>query len=108
MRSFLKRLVPQRKRVSLAGLLLIVALLACLFNWLRPISRSEAIRIATNQFQQMPGSEPWANSKARAFPSQGSDGLIWVVDFDDSATGRTVAQVSLDRDGRRLSTVLGY
>jgi hypothetical protein len=98
-------LIPHRRQLTISGLLLVVALLACVFNGLRPITRLEAIRIATNHFRRMPSPGVRPDYNVRAFQMESGGGQVWVVDFDDPATGEPFAQVSLDRHGRRLGTI---
>ena len=65
-------LSPRRWRISIAGLMVVVAVLAVCMTWLRPISRDDVIATATKQLRGLPidrvpefaGAPNWASYPA--------------------------------------------
>ncbi len=98
-----------RWRVTLGGLMGAVALLAVLFTWLHPISRDEAIRIASRRLRQNahPGASEWAGYRTRVSLSSGGDGRdYWIVNFINPVNNEPCAQVSVDLRGNPVSEIL--
>ncbi|WP_406694531.1 hypothetical protein V5E97_26010 [Singulisphaera sp. Ch08] len=96
-----------RWRITLGGLLVVIALLAGLFNWLRPISQSEATRIAIGQFQQIPGAASWTSYRTDCSLMDGGAGKnYWVVNFRKPADNGPIAQVSMDPSGNPISILV--
>ncbi len=83
-----------RFRYSVLTIMIVIALLAGGFAWLRPLTDDEAVRIATDRFQKIPGAETWKGCPTRSvLTNTGS----WCVDFIDPATGQPFVQIMVDK-----------
>lgn len=101
-RSFLRNTL-HRRQLTIGGMLVAIALLASLINWLRPISETEAARIAERRFRAIPGASEWSG-RYQARPRFGDQ--YWFVNIVDLGTDEPIAQVSLDRRGHLESTIV--
>jgi hypothetical protein len=88
-----------RLRFSVLTLMIVIALLAVGFAWLRPLTLTadEAQRIATDRFQKTPGAEAWKGCPARSAQTNRGN---WCVDFINPATGQALAQIMVDKSGK--------
>ena len=88
-----------RLRFSVLTIMIVIALLAVGFAWLRPltVTADEAKRIATDRFQKTPGAEAWKGCPTRS--TQTNTGS-WCVDFIDPATGQPFVQIMVDKSGK--------
>jgi hypothetical protein len=91
------------RQLSIGGVLVGIALLALLMNWLRPISETEAARIAERRFRSIPGASEWIG-RFQARPRRGDE--YWFVNIVELGTDKPLVQVSLDRRGHLESTVV--
>jgi hypothetical protein len=74
-----------RPRISIAGLLVVVAVAAVVFSLMRPPDPAEAVRQATECAQQVvPGFRP-EGQQVHARYYRGA--RCWIVSFDDPRTG---------------------
>ncbi|MFO0957300.1 MAG: hypothetical protein U0800_07500 [Isosphaeraceae bacterium] len=98
------------RRLTIGALMAAVALAAIAFNLLRPVTQSEAARIADRRFRALPGSGAWAGRyEARPRFTDGGNGRhYWIVNFVDLASNEPLAQVSLDPRGRLEATVVAF
>lgn len=98
----------RRKQLTIGGMLVAIALLAIVINWLRPISGFEAARIAEKRFRTIPGSSDWAGRyQARPRFADGGNGRhYWVVNIVDVRSDEPLAQVSLDPRGNLESVIV--
>jgi hypothetical protein len=86
-----------RLRFSVLTIMIVIALLAGGFAWLRPLTADEAVRIATDRFQSTPGAESWKGCPILSvLTNTGS----WCVDFIDPATGQPFVQMMVDKRGK--------
>ena len=85
------------RRLTIAGLMVVIALSAGLINWIRPLSRSEAIGVAEARFRKIPGSAKWSGRyKVNAWWA----GDFWFVDFTDAEGGGMLAQIPVTPKGK--------
>jgi hypothetical protein len=88
-----------RLRFSVLTIMIVIALLAVGFAWLRPstLTADEAKRIATDRFQKTPGAEAWKGCPTRSTQTNRGN---WCVDFIDPATGQPLVQIMVDKRGK--------
>ena len=100
MSNFLVRIVCRRKQLTIGGMMIFVAIAAVLINGLRPITRSEAARIADARFREMPEAAAWAGRyQVNAWPAGSREGDFWFVDFEQTDGGH-LAQVAVMSSGK--------
>jgi hypothetical protein len=87
-----------RWRFSVLTIMMLIALLAVGFAWVRPLTltANEAKRIATDRFQKTPGAEAWKGCPTRAARTNRGN---WCVDFINPATGQPLVQIMVDKSG---------
>ncbi len=96
-----------RARFTVITMMIAVAAFALLANWLRPISQGEAVEIATRRFRQIQGASAWDKAKVHSYLSDGGNGKsYWIVNFIDPSNDKAIAQVSADRRGQVVSTIV--
>ena len=103
MKHSLPRNILRLRQLTIGGMLVGIALLALLVNWLRPISETEAARIAERRFRAIPGASEWTG-RYQARPRRGDQ--YWFVNIVELGTDKPLVQVSLDRRGKLESTVV--
>jgi hypothetical protein len=86
-----------RLRFSVLTFMIVIALLAVGFAWLRPLTADEAVRIATDRFQKTLGAEAWKGCPTRSTQTNRGN---WCVDFIDPATGQPLVQIMVDERGK--------
>jgi hypothetical protein len=86
-----------RLRFSVLTIMIVIALIAGGFAWLRPLTADEAVRIATDRFQRIPGAEAWKDCPTRSVQTNRGN---WCVDFIDPATGQSLVQIMVDMRGK--------
>ena len=88
-----------RVRFSVLTIMIVIALLAVGFAWLRPLTLTadEAERIATDRFQKTPGAEAWKGCPTRSTQTNRRN---WCVDFINPATGQPLVQIMVDQSGK--------
>ncbi|MEW4571527.1 hypothetical protein AB1L88_26950, partial [Tautonia sp. JC769] len=99
----LERIGWRRKQLTIGGLMVVVAVIACLVNWFRPITQTEAARIAERRFLTLPGATRW-EGRYRVQPRDLGD---WSVLILDSGTDEMLAVVWVDRGGDVKSVGVG-
>jgi hypothetical protein len=89
------------KRLTIAGMMVLIAIVAGLANLFRPITRSEAMTKANLYFRQVPGVSAWNGSyKIHAWQSDSTNyGDQWTVDFIDSDDHEHLAQITVTFSG---------
>ena len=87
-----------RWRFSVLTIMMLIALLAVGFAWVRPLTltANEAKRIATDRFQKTPGAEAWKGCPTRSARTNRGN---WCVDFINPATGQPLVQIMVDKSG---------
>lgn len=95
---------PRRRlRLTIGGMLALVALAAVFLNRVRPVSEAEAKGIAERRFLAIPGASAWAGHY-EARPRYAEP--LWIVNIVSRATNEPIAQVSLDRRGLEQAAVV--
>lgn len=101
------RSAPRRWTCSIAGLLLLLAVSAGLFQALRPVSQEHILWIATEEFRELPGARDPEGAVTSIVQTEGADGRFWIVSFQDPRTGELLARFAVDSKGRSLGAIGG-
>ncbi len=91
-----------RVRFSILSMMVVVMISALVVNRLRPVTQSEAEKIAEGRFVKVPGASRWVGSHKVHAWSIGTkqEGDVWVVDFTEAGDGTHLAQINVTSKGK--------
>src|SRR3954464_14138052 len=91
-----------RVRFTVLTMMMAVVISALLINWFRPVSQTEAVKIAERRFLKTPGASRWVGRYKLHVWSAGTKrhGDAWIVDFNESGDGTHLANMAVDSTGK--------
>jgi hypothetical protein len=91
-----------RVRFTILMLMALVAISAIVINWLRPVTRTEAEKLAEARFLKVPGASRWVGRyTVNAWPcGSKKDGDGWLVDLKEKGDGSLISQMFVTPKGR--------
>jgi hypothetical protein len=93
-----------RVRFTILGMMVAVMITALVITWFRPITQTEAMRIAEDRFIQVPGARPWAGRhRVHAWSTGSNKGNVWIVDFTDAGDGSPLSQIVVTSGGEIIA-----
>jgi len=91
-----------RVRFTVLSMMVAVMISALVVNWFRPVTQTEAEKIAEARLLKISGASRWVGRYRVHALSAGSkhEGDMWIVDFTESGDGTFLAQIIVASKGK--------